>query len=54
MKNFILITLLLISGLILILEPKTITAGIIIAKIISLMYAGIFFKANNYFCKGDE
>lgn len=46
MKNFILITLFIISILILIAEPEILTFKIVLFKILSLIYAIIFLKAN--------
>ena len=49
MKNFILFSLLLIAGIIILAEPTKISFGIIALKGISLLYSWVFFKANDYF-----
>lgn len=53
MKKAILITLSIFAFLYLIGEQETITASVIIFKVISLAWLWLVAKANNYFSKGE-
>ena len=52
MKNKILKLIAIISIIILICEIDKITIGIIIIKLISILYLYLLAKANNYFYQG--
>ena len=53
MKKVIITILSIFAFFYLIGEQESITASVIICKIISIVWLWLVIKANNYFCKGE-